>query len=231
MLFTIWMEKHWKKEQNMKSGNTTPEELLLYAVTDRAWLNGETLYEQVEKTLKGGATFIQLREKKLDERSFLQEAIEIKELCKKYNVPFVINDNVDITLKMDADGVHVGQSDMEAGDVRKKIGDDKIIGVSAQTVEQAVLAEKHGADYLGVGAVFPTGSKDDAEDVSYDTLKAICEAVDIPVIAIGGITKDNIKDLAGSGICGIAVISAIFAQKDIEAATAELKERTVSALK
>ena len=132
---------------------------------------------------------------------------------------------------MDADGVHVGQSDMEAGDVRKKIGDDKIIGVSAQTVEQAVLAEKHGADYLGVGAVFPTGSKDDAEDVSYDTLKAICEAVDIPVIAIGGITKDNIKDLAGSGICGIAVISAIFAQKDIEAATAELKERTVSALK
>ena len=146
-------------------------------------------------------------------------------------MPFVINDNVDIALKMDADGVHVGQSDMEAGDVRKKIGDDKIIGVSAQTVEQAVLAEKHGADYLGVGAVFPTGSKDDAEDVSYDTLKAICEAVDIPVIAIGGITKDNIKDLAGSGICGIAVISAIFAQKDIEAATAELKERTVSALK
>ena len=137
----------------------------------------------------------------------------------------------EVFYRKDADGVHVGQSDMEAGDVRKKIGDDKIIGVSAQTVEQAVLAEKHGADYLGVGAVFPTGSKDDAEDVSYDTLKAICEAVDIPVIAIGGITKDNIKDLAGSGICGIAVISAIFAQKDIEAATAELKERTVSALK
>lgn len=231
MLSTTWMEIYWKEEQNMKSSNTTPDELLLYAVTDRAWLNGETLYQQVEKTLKGGATFIQLREKNLDEESFLHEAIEIKELCKKYNVPFVINDNVDIALEMDADGVHVGQSDMEAGDVRAKLGDDKIIGVSAQTVDQAILAEKHGADYLGVGAVFPTGSKDDAEDVSYDTLKAICQAVNIPVIAIGGITKDNIKDLADSGICGIAVISAIFAQKDIEAATKELKEKTIAAVK
>ena len=130
----------------MKSSNTTTDELLLYAVTDRAWLGNETLYEQVEKSLKGGVTFVQLREKKLDEESFLQEAIEIKELCKKYNVPFVINDNVDIAIKMDADGVHVGQSDMEAGDVRAKLGPDKIIGVSAQTVEQAILAEKHGAD-------------------------------------------------------------------------------------
>lgn len=201
------------------------KDLLLYAVTDRAWLNGETLYEQVEKALKGGATFVQLREKKLDEDSFLQEAIEIKELCKKYNVPFVINDNVDIALKMEADGVHVGQSDMEAGDVREKLGADKIIGVSAQTVEQAVLAEQRGADYLGVGAVFPTGSKDDADDVSFDTLRAICEAVKIPVIAIGGISIDNVLELSGSGICGIAVISAIFAQKDIEKATRELKEK------
>ena len=215
----------------MKSSNTTTDELLLYAVTDRAWLGNETLYEQVEKALKGGVTFVQLREKKLDEESFLQEAIEIKELCKKYNVPFVINDNVDIAIKMDADGVHVGQSDMEAGDVRKKLGPDKIIGVSAQTVEQAILAEKHGADYLGVGAVFPTGSKDDAEDVPFETLKAICEAVSIPVIAIGGITKDNVKELAGSGICGIAVISAIFASKDIEAATKELKVNTIKAVK
>lgn len=143
----------------MKLSNTTKEELLLYGVTDRAWLNGETLYSQVEKALKGGATFMQLREKKLDEESFLKEAIEIKELCRRYNVPFVINDNVDIALEMDADGVHVGQSDMEALDVRAKLGPDKIIGVSAQTVEQAILAEKHGADYLGVGAVFPTGSK------------------------------------------------------------------------
>lgn len=231
MLSTTWMETHWKKEQNMKSSNTTTDELLLYAVTDRAWLGNETLYEQVEKSLKGGVTFVQLREKKLDEESFLQEAIEIKELCKKYNVPFVINDNVDIAIKMDADGVHVGQSDMEAGDVRKKLGPDKIIGVSAQTVEQAILAEKHGADYLGVGAVFPTGSKDDAEDVPFETLKAICEAVSIPVIAIGGITKDNVKELAGSGICGIAVISAIFASKDIEAATKELKVNIIKAVK
>ena len=231
MLSTTWMETHWKKEQNMKSSNTTTDELLLYAVTDRAWLGNETLYEQVEKSLKGGVTFVQLREKKLDEESFLQEAIEIKELCKKYNVPFVINDNVDIAIKMDADGVHVGQSDMEAGDVRKKLGPDKIIGVSAQTVEQAILAEKHGADYLGVGAVFPTGSKDDAEDVPFETLKAICEAVSIPVIVIGGITKDNVKELAGSCICGIAVISAIFASKDIEAATKELKVNTIKAVK
>lgn len=174
----------------MKLSNTTKEELLLYGVTDRAWLNGETLYSQVEKALKGGATFMQLREKKLDEESFLKEAIEIKELCRRYNVPFVINDNVDIALEMDADGVHVGQSDMEALDVRAKLGPDKIIGVSAQTVEQAILAEKHGADYLGVGAVFPTGSKDDAEEVTFETLKAICQAVKIPVIAIGGISKE-----------------------------------------
>lgn len=215
----------------MKLNNIKPEQLLLYAVTDRAWLDGETLYEQVEKTLKGGTTFVQLREKKLDEESFLKEAVEIKKLCSKYSVPFVINDNVDIAIKMDADGVHVGQSDMEAGDVRAKLGPDKIIGVSAQTVEQAVLAQEHGADYLGVGAVFPTGSKEDAEDVSYDTLKAICEAVDIPVVAIGGITKDNICKLSGSGICGIAVISAIFAQKHIEQASKVLKQNTLEMLK
>lgn len=199
------------------------KDLLLYAVTDRYWLGEETLYEQVEKALKGGATFIQLREKELDKESFLKEAIEIKELCNKYQVPFVINDDVDIALKMDADGVHVGQSDMEAGNVREILGEDKIIGVSAQTVEQAILAEKRGADYLGVGAVFPTGSKDDADDVSHETLKAICEAVSIPVIAIGGITKDNVVELKDSGICGIAVISAIFGKPDIEAATKELK--------
>lgn len=200
------------------------KDLLLYAVTDRAWVGKETLYEQVEDTLKGGATFIQLREKELDKESFLKEAIEIKELCKKYNVPFVINDEVDIALQVDADGVHVGQSDMEAGNVRELLGPDKIIGVSAQTVEQALLAEKRGADYLGVGAVFKTGSKDDADDVSHETLKAICEAVSIPVIAIGGITMDNVVELKGTGICGIAVISAIFAKPDIKEATNKLLE-------
>ena len=156
----------------------------------------------------------------------IEEAKEIQTLCRKYHVPFIINDNVELTAAIDADGVHVGQRDMEAGDVRAKLGSDKIIGVSAQTVEQAVLAERHGADYLGVGAVFPTGSKDDADDVSYETLKAICEAVSIPVIAIGGITQENVKELAGSGICGIAVISAIYAQKDIRKASEDLKKET-----
>lgn len=202
------------------------DNLLLYAVTDRHWLGEETLYEQVEKALKGGATFIQLREKELDTEHFLEEAKEIQKLCKEYQVPFVINDNVEIAARIDADGVHVGQSDMEAGDVRAKLGPDKIIGVSAQTVEQALLAQKHGADYLGVGAVFPTGSKADAVEVDHTVLREICEAVDIPVIAIGGITKDNVKELSGSGICGIAVISAIFGQKDIEEATKELRART-----
>ena len=202
------------------------EDLLLYAVTDSRWLNGERLYDQVEKALKGGATFIQLREKELDQEHFFEEAVEIKELCARYHVPFVINDNVEIALKMDADGVHVGQDDMEAGDVRAKLGSDKIIGVSAHTVEEALLAEERGADYLGVGAVFHTDSKADVAEVSRETLKAICDAVDIPVIAIGGINKENVSELAGTGICGIAVISAIFAEKDIKKATEKLKNLT-----
>lgn len=209
-----------------KQTNTKPEELLLYAVTDRHWLNGATLISQVEAALKGGATFIQLREKNLDDEAFYKEALEIQKLCRNYKVPFVINDNVELAKKIGADGVHVGQSDMEALDVRKVLGDDKIIGVSAQTVEQAKLAEEHGADYLGVGAVFPTGSKDDATEVSFETLKEICKHVHIPVIAIGGITRDNVVKLNQSGICGIAVISAIFGQTDIEAATADLKKQT-----
>ena len=205
-------------------GNCSEKELMLYAVTDRHWLGDDTLYDQVKKALDGGATFIQLREKNLDREDFLADAIEIQKLCKEYGVPFVINDEVSIAKDIDADGVHVGQSDMEAMDVRKLLGPDKILGVSAQTVEQAVIAEKHGADYLGVGAVFATGSKDDADDVSHETLKAICEAVSIPVIAIGGITKDNVAELSGSGICGVAVISAIFGQDNIQKATEELKK-------
>lgn len=165
------------------------KDLLLYAVTDRHWLNGETLYSQVEKALKGGATFVQLREKELDEDRFLEEAIQIKELCRSYHVPFVINDNVGIAVSMDADGVHVGQDDMEAGDVREKLGPDKIIGVSAHTVEEALLAEARGADYLGVGAAFPTGSKDDAGVISHEVIREICKAIKIPVIAIGGIRE------------------------------------------
>ena len=169
-------------------------------------------------------TFLQLREKDLDEGTFFEEAVKLQAMAKDYGVPFVINDNVDIAIKMNADGVHVGQHDMEVGDVRALIGPDKILGVSAQTVDQAVLAEKRGADYLGVGAVFPTGSKDDADDVSFETLKAICRAVSIPVVAIGGITLENTPDLAGSGICGIAVISAIYARDNIKEASAALRK-------
>ena len=202
------------------------KDLLLYAVTDRFWLGEQTLYEQAEEALRGGATFVQLREKALDDEAFLAEALEIQALCKKYNVPFVINDNVEIARKINADGVHVGQSDMEAGNVRAILGENKILGVSAQTVEQALLAEARGADYLGVGAVFHTGSKADADDVSHETLREICKAVRIPVVAIGGIGKHNVRELSGSGICGIAVISAIFAAEDITNATAELKRLT-----
>ena len=207
-------------------------DLLLYAVTDRSWLpEGETLEEQVEKCLKGGATCIQLREKHLSEEEFLEEARRMKAVCAKYHVPLLINDNVEIALAVDADGVHVGQSDMEALDVRAKLGPDKIIGVSAHTVEEALLAEKHGADYLGVGAVFPTSSKDDVDVLPYETLKAICEAVSIPVVAIGGISQENVAKLAGSGICGVAIISAIYAAKNIQADAADLKSATSEMLK
>ena len=206
------------------------KDLLLYAVTDRHWLSGRTLFDVVKESLEGGVTFLQLREKDLDEEHFFEEAVELQELARKYNVPFVVNDNVDIALRMDADGVHVGQEDMAAKDVRALIGEDKILGVSAQTVEQAVLAEKQGADYLGVGAVFATGSKADAVDVSHETLKAICEAVSIPVIAIGGITVKNVSELSGSGIVGIAVISAIYAKDDIKKAAGNLKQATIEML-
>lgn len=202
------------------------ESLLLYAITDRSWLRGRTLASQVEEALEGGATFLQLREKNLDDAHFLEEARELQALCREHGVPFIVNDNVDVALAMGADGIHVGQHGMEAGDVRKLLGPDKILGVSAQTVDQAILAEQRGADYLGVGAVFPTGSKDDADDVSFEELKAICEAVSIPVVAIGGISLKNVKELAGSGICGIAVISAIFAQNDIKMAAQQLRKET-----
>ena len=203
--------------------NCSRESLLLYAVTDRKWLApGERLADKVAEAIDGGATFVQLREKHLDRDAFVAEARELKSLCAKRGVPFVVNDDVSIAIEIGADGVHVGQSDMEAGRVRDLIGPDRILGVSAETVEEAVRAERMGADYLGVGAVFPTGSKDDAKAVSRDELSAICRAVRIPVIAIGGITLGNLPTLAGTGIRGIAVISAIFAQKDIRVASAAL---------
>lgn len=205
----------------MKCGK---KELQLYAITDRHWLNGRSLYEVVKESLDGGVTFLQLREKQLDEDHFLAEAKKLQGLCSEYNVPFIINDNVEIALAINADGVHIGQSDMEMKEAREKLGPDKIIGVSAHTKEEALLAQAQGADYLGVGAVFPTSSKDDAESVSYETLKEICDVVSIPVVAIGGITKDNLHQLSGSGISGISVISAIYAQPDIKEAARELKQ-------
>ena len=189
--------------------------MLLYAVTDRAWAGKETLYEQVEAALKGGVTCVQLREKELDQTAFLEEAVEMKKLCSKYGVPLIINDNVDVALKCGAGGVHVGQSDMAAGNVRKAVGDKMIVGVSAQTIEQALAAQAAGADYLGVGAVFPTSTKSDAREVSRQTLKDICAAVDIPVTAIGGINKSNMAELSGTGIDGVALVSAIFAAQNI----------------
>ena len=210
--------------------NCDKKDLLLYAVTDRHWLDGRRLIDVVRESLDGGVTMVQLREKTLEEGKFLEEAKELQTLCRERGVPFLVNDNVEIAREMNADGVHVGQSDMEALDVRAILGPDKILGVSAQTVEDALLAEREGADYLGVGAVFPTGTKTDANAVSYDTLREICAAVSIPVIAIGGISKDNVAKLAGSGIVGVAVVSAIFAQPDIPAATRALKTAVRAAL-
>lgn len=206
-----------------QSFNIDKEAMCLYAVTDRSWLNGRALEEQVEAALKGGITCLQLREKDLDEESFIREAMRIKTLAMAYGVPFIINDSVKVALAVDADGVHVGQSDMAAQDVRGMIGKDKILGVSVQTVEQAIKAKEAGADYIGVGAMFTTSTKKDANATSSKTLKAIRESVDLPIVAIGGINKDNVMELAGCGADGIAVVSAIFAQENIEEATKELK--------
>lgn len=202
--------------------NCDKKSMLLYAVTDRAWTRNETLLQQIEAALRGGATCIQLREKDLPYDAFLTEAIAVRELCRKYGVPFIVNDNVDIALESGADGVHVGQHDMKADNVRSLIGPDMILGVSAQTVGQAIDAEKSGADYLGVGAMFSTSTKLDADDVSIETLRDICSAVTIPVVAIGGITKRNLPELSHTGFAGAALVSAIFASDDIESECREL---------
>ncbi len=221
--------------------------LALYGVTDRWWVKQklekagipvtddalrEGLLEDTRAALEGGMTYVQMREKgdPMTEDELLTEALALKALCEEYGVPFVIDDDVELAVKCGADGVHVGQSDMACVEARRALGSAKVVGVSAQTVEQAVQAEADGADYLGVGAVFPTGSKDDADDVSHDTVKAICEAVNIPVIAIGGISKNNVGQLAGLGLDGVAVISAIYASDDLKAATEDLKAKTVKAL-
>ncbi len=188
----------------------------LYAVTDRAWTGKQSLYAQVEAALKGGVTCVQLREKELPEADFLKEAMQIGALCRRYHVPFFINDNVDIALQCGADGIHVGQEDMAAGAVRQLVGEDMIIGVSVHSVEEALEAVKNGADCLGVGAMFSTSTKLDAGVLPKETLADICRAVDIPVVAIGGLTRENISQLAGTGVDGVALVSAIFAAEDIE---------------
>lgn len=200
--------------------------LVLYAITDRTWLNGKTLPEIVEEAILGGVTFIQLREKNLCLEEFLKTAKEVKKVTDKYNIPFVINDNVDIAVLVNADGVHIGQSDEEIITARQKLGYDKIIGLSAKTVAEAVKAEQNGADYIGVGAVFNTSTKLDADSVSIETLRNICKSVNVPVVAIGGITKDNVLELTGTDISGISVISAIFAQDNIRNAASELIKLT-----
>ena len=191
--------------------------LRLYAVTDRSWLRGMTLMQQVEEALLGGATMVQLREKALDEAAFLREAVDMAKLCHRYGVPLLINDNVDIARKSGADGVHVGQSDMEATAVRGVLGSSMIVGVTAKTVEQALRAQEAGADYLGSGAVFGTSTKLDARPMSKTLLNDICHAVEIPVVAIGGIHRGNLPELAGCAIQGAAIVSGIFAAEDIQA--------------
>lgn len=195
----------------------------LYAVTDRAWVGRQTLYEQVEAAIRGGATCVQLREKQMDKEAFLAEARQIAALCKARGVPFIINDDLDIALACGADGVHVGQDDMPAAEVRRRAGRDLIVGVSAHNVAEARKAAADGADYLGAGAVFATSTKQDVTALSHEGLKAICDAVDIPVVAIGGINAHNISELKGTGVDGVAVVSALFGADDIEAAARHLR--------
>ena len=197
--------------------------LLLYAVTDRSWVGKQTFTEQVKDSLEGGITMLQIREKGLDKEAFLAEAKEMKALAARYHVPLIINDNVEVALEIDADGVHVGQDDMEARKVREILGPNKIIGVTAKTVEQAKRAEAMGADYLGSGAVFGTTTKEDAKNMSLDTLKEICKSVSIPVVAIGGINENNLPELKETGIAGAAVVSGIYGQSDIRKACEHLR--------
>ena len=199
--------------------------MLLYAVTDQSWLKeDQTLFSVCEDVLSNGATFLQIREKDLDANAFEAEAAKLKELCRRYHVPYVVNDSVEIALAIDADGVHVGQSDIRGRDIRSLIGPDKILGISAGTVEEAIAAENAGADYIGVGAVFGTSTKKNARNLSVEKLQEICHAVSIPVVAIGGIHAGNLLELSGSGVDGVAVVSAIFGAEDPGKATARLLE-------
>ncbi len=199
--------------------------LLLYGVTDRCGEYKQAFYEQVEQALEGGVTLLQLREKNLDEDELIKEAIEIKKICERYNVPLIINDNAAAALKSGADGVHVGIEDTPVSEIRKIAGKDFIIGATAKTVEQAKKAEESGADYIGVGAVFPSPTKKNAIRITNKQLNEVCRSVSIPAVAIGGISLENIAELKGADINGVAVVSAIFKAENITAAAAELKEK------
>ena len=222
MKYSIWIKKKSGEILNMRLDKNT---ILLYAVTDSRWTLNRTLGEQVEDAIIGGATCIQLREKELNEEDFIKKAFEIKKICDKYNIPLFINDNVKVAVACKAEGIHIGQSDMNVEEVRKLVGDNMIIGVSATNLEEAVLAEEQGADYLGVGAMFTTNVKDDATPVSIDELTKICNRVSIPVCAIGGISLINIEELKNSGVDGFAIVSAIFSKDDIKKATKELLQK------
>ena len=210
--------------------NFNKNNLLLYAVTDRSWAGEKSLYRQIEAALRGGITLLQLREKNLSEDAFLEEAIAIRALCHSYQVPLIINDNVEVAKKSGSDGVHVGVTDEPVAKIRQEMGDDFIIGATAKTVEQAKEAEAAGADYLGVGSVFPSPTKTEAVRITKEQLKEITCSVKIPVAAIGGIGCANLDELAGSGIDGVAVVSAIFAQEDIEDATVWLRKKVEKVL-
>lgn len=199
--------------------------LRLYAVTDRSWLDGRELCEDLEKALRGGVTMVQLREKNMDFDELVKEARKVKRLCDKYNVPLIINDSAYAAYEAGADGVHIGQDDMSVAEARKILGDDKIIGVTARTVEEAKKAEREGADYLGSGAIFGTTTKGNAKKMDFETLRSITASVSIPVVAIGGITGENILKLRGCGAAGAAVVSGIFAQADTEAAARDLYKK------
>lgn len=204
------------------------DDLLLYAITDRRNLDKKMFFEKIEEALQGGVTILQLREKELDEDSFINEAIEVKNICRKHGVPLIINDNVNVALKSGADGVHVGIEDMPIDEIRRTVPDSFIIGATCKTVEQAQSAERLGADYMGVGAVFPSPTKKNAVRITREQLKEICASVSIPAVAIGGITLENVDELKGGGMSGIAVVSAVFSADDIQKAASLLKEKAKS---
>ena len=201
----------------------SPDKLRLYAVTDRTWLGKESLEEAVEAALRGGVTILQLREKQAPHEELVKTAMRLKPLCRRYGVPLIINDDVEAALEADADGVHVGQEDMAVAEARRILGPEKIIGASAHNREEALEAQRQGADYLGSGAVFGSSTKKHATTLSGEELTAVCRAVSIPVAAIGGITEENCLELAGTGVSGIAVVSALFAAADKEEAAARLR--------